>query len=60
MANEVLLRPEAVAERLSISRATVYQLIASGDLESIKLGRSRRIPARALEEFVERRRKVAV
>jgi excisionase family DNA binding protein len=28
--------------------------MASGDLQSVKIGRSRRIPAAALEEYVEK------
>jgi excisionase family DNA binding protein len=53
----VLLRPEEVAARLGIGRSVAYELIASGELESIKIGRSRRVPVRALDAFVEARRK---
>lgn len=57
MANEVLLRPEVAAERLSVSRATVYELLAEGRIESIKIGRSRRIPESALMAFIEAQRR---
>jgi excisionase family DNA binding protein len=35
--------PEAVAGRLSVSRAKVYELMATGKLRSFKIDRSRRI-----------------
>lgn len=54
--DRVLLRPEEAAERLGLSRATVYALIAGGEIESIHIGRSRRIPVAALAKFVDARR----
>jgi excisionase family DNA binding protein len=47
--------PQA-ASLLSISRATLYELLAAGTIESIHIGRSRRIPVEALHDFVEARR----
>jgi len=41
------------AELLSISRAKLYTLIGSGEIESVKMGGSRRIPHEALEAFVD-------
>jgi excisionase family DNA binding protein len=52
----LLLSPEAAGERLQCSRTTIYELMASGQLESVKVGRLRRIPAAALVEYVERLR----
>jgi excisionase family DNA binding protein len=49
---KLLLTAEAAAEELSISRGRVYELIASGRLNSVKIGKSRRISRRALEAFV--------
>ena len=49
----LLLTPEEAAKRLSISRSSVYELISKGSLESVTIGRSRRIPSAALKEFVE-------
>lgn len=40
-----------VAERLSVSRVTVYSFIKAGKLESVKLGKSRRIALSALQRF---------
>jgi excisionase family DNA binding protein len=48
------------ADALGISRSRVYELMAAGELEYVKLGRSRRIPADALESFVARLRGEAV
>lgn len=41
----VLLAVEEAARRLRIGRTTCYQRIRSGDLESIDIGRLRRVPA---------------
>ena len=50
----LLLRPEDAADMLSLSRTTVYGLLRSGALRSVKVGGLRRIPVDALEEFVVR------
>jgi len=52
----LLTIPEA-AQRLGMGRSFVYQLVMRGMIPSIKLGRARRIPAAALEEFVAARLK---
>lgn len=49
----ILLRPERAAEMLNISRAKLYELLATGRIQSIKLGGSRRIPVAALQRFVD-------
>jgi excisionase family DNA binding protein len=54
MAQEMLLTAEEAARRLSTSRTRIFDLIAKGDLASVKLGHSRRIVVRALEEYVAR------
>ena len=41
-----------VAERLRVDPRTVYNVIASGDLRAIKVGRLWRIPADALEDYL--------
>ncbi len=50
----VLLSVEAAAEQLSLSRTRLYALIKSGDIESVRVGRLRRIPTDALPQFVAR------
>lgn len=56
MSNTLLLTPEEAARRLGIGRTHLYALLRAEELESITLGRSRRIPADALEAFVQRLR----
>jgi excisionase family DNA binding protein len=50
----LLTVPEA-AEALGVSRSVVYELMDSGDLRNIKIGRSRRVLMTSLEEFIARR-----
>jgi excisionase family DNA binding protein len=51
--HELLTVPEVMA-RLRLGRSTVYDLIRSRRLVSITVGRSRRIPADALRDFITR------
>jgi excisionase family DNA binding protein len=44
------------ADLLSIGRVKLYELIAAGRIESVRLDGSRRIPRDALEEFIVRLR----
>lgn len=48
----LLLRVEEAARMLSLSRTTVYLLMESGQLPSIKCGTARRIPRAALDEWI--------
>jgi excisionase family DNA binding protein len=50
----VLLTVEEVAEALQVGRCTVYDLLRTGQLESIKIGRLRRVRPEALAAFTER------
>lgn len=50
----VMYRVEEAAELLSLSRDRVYQLIRSNQLRSVQVGKSRRVPARALDDYVSR------
>jgi excisionase family DNA binding protein len=56
----ILLTVEEAAERLSIGRTKVYELLATGALESVTIGRCRRIPVRALEPFVTKLRHLLI
>jgi excisionase family DNA binding protein len=49
----LLFTPQEAARMLHISRAHLYDYILSGQLQSVKLGRCRRIPAAALQRFVD-------
>ena len=50
--DRVLLRPEEVAQALSIGRSTVFALMRSGELRSVKIGKARRVPVDAMTEYV--------
>jgi excisionase family DNA binding protein len=57
-AERIVFTVEEAAERLRIGRTLVYALVRSGDIESITIGRLRRIPCDALDDFVSRMRTV--
>ena len=45
----IFARPERAAAMLDVSRSTVFRMLASGELPSVKIGKSRRIPVAAIE-----------
>ena len=49
----LLLTIPEVAIRLCLGRSLVYLLVMRGEIDSIKVGRARRVPAEALERFIE-------
>jgi excisionase family DNA binding protein len=49
---KLLLKAEEVARRLSLGRATVYLMMASGELPTLRKGRAVRVPTHALEEWI--------
>jgi excisionase family DNA binding protein len=51
--NKLLLTPETAADVLSVGRTKVYQLMASGELRSVRIGKCRRIPMSAVVELVQ-------
>ena len=51
---KMLLTPEEAADALSISRATVYDLMRARALHSVKIGRARRVPTSAVRDYVSR------
>ncbi len=51
---KTLLTVEAAARHLSIGRTLMYGLIKSGAVETVRVGRLRRVPAEALTEFMRR------
>lgn len=52
---KILMRPTEVAQMLSIGKSTIYELLATGEIPSIRIGRSIRIPVKWLNEWVEKR-----
>ena len=52
----LVLTIEEAAERLGIGKSLMYALVSSGAVESVRIGRLRRVPTEALSEFVARLR----
>jgi len=54
MDDPLLLRVDQVMSRTGLGRSTVFKLLRTGELESVRIGSARRVPATALELFVTR------
>jgi len=52
----LLLTPTQAATDLAIGRTKVFELLRSGELESVRIGSNRRIPREALQDYVSRLR----
>jgi excisionase family DNA binding protein len=57
-APRIVVTVEEAAEALAVGRTLMYELIASGQVESVLIGRLRRVPADALADYVDRLRAV--
>ena len=57
--DRILLSVEDAAERLDIGRTMLYELIATGQIHTIHVGRLRKVPVEALREYVDRQRALA-
>ena len=51
--NPLLLTPEEAGAALNVGRTRLYELLRDGALQSVTIGRSRRIPVRAIDECVD-------
>ena len=49
----LVLTVEQAAERLGVGRTVMYALVSSGAVESVQIGRLRRVPADALVTFLD-------
>ena len=54
MDDSLLLTVPEAARKLRVCRQTVYELMARGELRSVRIGRARRIPVAELKGWVER------
>ena len=52
----LVLTIEQAAKRLGIGRTLMYSLVMNGEIESVTIGRLRRIPVECLTEYVARLR----
>lgn len=50
--SEKVLTVSELARFLKVSRASAYSLVREGRIESIRVGRSIRIPAQSLSKFM--------
>ena len=55
----LLLTVEEAAARLGVGRTFAYALVKSGELESVPVGRLRRVPTECVTEYVQRLRRSA-
>jgi excisionase family DNA binding protein len=51
-----LLSPAEAAHVLNVGRSTVFVLMSTGQLESVHVGRLRRIPLDSIQAFIQRLR----
>ncbi len=58
MENRLLVSVEEASAILSLGRSKVFELVAAGEIESLKVGRRRLIPRQALDAYVQRQREV--
>lgn len=50
---KLLLRPTEVSELVGIGKSKVYELLASGVIPSVRIGKSVRVPANRLRQWIE-------
>lgn len=53
MPSPMLYTIEQASELLAIGRTRLFEFIRKGEIETVQIGRSRRIPHSALEAFVD-------
>ena len=51
--DNVMLTPRQVQRILQLSPSTVYRMMTNGDLPSVRIGGSRRVPASALSRYFD-------
>lgn len=50
----LLVTVEEAARRLSIGRTAAYLLVLNGELQSVKIGRTRRVVVASLKAYIQR------
>ena len=50
--DRLLLTPEDAADVIGVGRTKLYELLRVGAIESVRIGRARRVPADALHDYV--------
>jgi len=52
----ICVRINDAAHMISIGRTKLYELISTGELETVKIGKATRVTTASLREFVRRQR----
>lgn len=50
---KLLLKPIEVIQTLGVSKSKVYEMLARGELPSIRMGRCVRVPVASLNKWIE-------
>ena len=50
--DKLLYTPVEAAHALGVGRSTIYALMANGEVPSVRIGSSRRIPAEGLSRYI--------
>lgn len=53
-AGTTFLTVAEVAAQMRVSKMTVYRLVHNGELEAVRVGRSFRVPEKAVEEYLQK------
>jgi excisionase family DNA binding protein len=53
MQQPILVTVEDAAEMLSIGRTAAWELVRKRKIKSVKIGRTRRIPITAIQEYIQ-------
>ena len=53
--DRLLLRPTEAADLIGVGRSKIYELIAKGDVPSIRIGSSVRVPLDGLRDWIAAR-----
>jgi len=53
--DKLLLKPMEVAETIGVGRSRIYEMLTAKEMPSVRIGRSIRVPVKALNQWVEDR-----
>lgn len=59
MGERLVYKVTEAAELLNCSRAKAYEMVQSGELESIKVGKDQRVTAAGLQAYIKKQLKAA-
>lgn len=51
--DRLMLRPTEAADAIGVSRSKAYELIAAGEIPSVKVGGCVRVPLGALQKWID-------